>query len=443
MSGRFSLGLVAATAAALSLMTPSFAAAIQLQGPESALLEWVDAHRPDAEALLEELVNINSYTLNSEGVRAVAHMLAPHFEALGFDLRWIDGTPFDRAGHLFAEMRGTGPKTLAIGHLDTVFPPAGPFQRFERIDERTVTGPGVSDMKGGLVILLHALKALDAEGQLADMNLTVALIGDEERGGSPRELARGDLIAAAEWADYALGFEDGDGDPKTAAVARRGGTGWTLTTTGTRGHSSLIFGDELGYGAIYESARILDAFRRELAGEQYLTFNPGLILGGSEVEHDGVESRGSASGVSNVVAETVTTTGDLRVISSEQGESAMARMKAIVAQSLPGTSATIEFRGTPVGMPPEEGNFRLHAIYDQVSRDVGTGPVTIIDPSKLGGADITSAAPFVDGALAGIGMSGTNAHSFEEIADLEGMIGQTKRAAVLLYRLSRGAFDQP
>jgi glutamate carboxypeptidase len=413
----------------------------QLQDTEARMAQWVEDHRGEAAALLETIVNINSHTLNPEGVREVAHVLAPEFEALGFDVRWIDGAPFDRAGHLFAERRGDGAtKVLVISHLDTVYPADSPFQSFERIDETTVKGPGVSDDKGGVVTMLFALKALQAEGLLDGMNLTLAIIGDEERGGSPRELSRGDLIRAAEWADVALGFEDGDGNPATAAVARRGGTGWTLTTTGVRGHSSLIFGTDLGFGAVFEAARILNVFREQLVGEQYLTFNPGLVLGGSEIEHEPSTSSGSARGVSNIVSEKVVVTGDLRVISGEQGTGVMDRMRDIVAQSLPGTSATIEFRGVPQGMSPTPGNYRLHALYDQLSQDLGTGSVTVIDPSALGGADITGAAPYVSGALAGIGMAGTNAHSFEEIADLDGMAVLTKRAAVLFYRLAQEPF---
>jgi len=406
---------------------------------EIAMSAWVEDHRDEALELLEELTNLNSYTLNVQGVREVADVLTPRFKALGFDVRWIDGSGFGRAGHLFAERRGSGTKMLLIGHLDTVFRPEDPFQTYERIDEATVKGPGVSDMKGGLVAMLQALEALESEGLLGGMNLTVAMIGDEERIGSPRDLARGDLVTAAEWADVALGFE-GLEIAETAAVARRGGTGWTLTTTGTRGHSSRIFTEELGYGAIFEAARILDGFREELAGEEFLTFNPGIILGGSEVERDATGNAGQASGVTNVVAETATVTGDLRTISAEQGERVIARMREIASRNLLGTSATLEVRGVPSGMPPRESNYRLHAIYDQASRDMGIGPIEVIDPMRLGGADITSAAPYVDAALAAIGGMGAAAHSFDETLDLRAMEIRTKLAAVFLLRLSQGAY---
>jgi len=429
------------TVALLCVLVPATGRAqTETSAVEASLSAWVDAHRGEAVDLLERMTNINSYTLNPEGVKAVADVLAPRFEALGFDVRWIDGAAFDRAGHLFAERRGSGTNMLLIGHLDTVFERDSPFQEFTRVDETTVAGPGVGDMKGGLVIMLQALEALESEGMLDGMNLTVAMIGDEERGGSPRELARADLVEAARWADVALGFE-GLETARSAAVARRGGTGWTLTTHGIRGHSSRVFTDDLGYGAIFEAARIVDAFREELAGEEFLTFSPGLILGGSEVQRDAATSSGSASGVSNVVAETATVTGDLRVVSSDQARDVIDRMRAIVADNLPGTSATLEVGGIPNGMPPTEGNYRLFEIYDQTSRDIGIGEIDLIDPMRLGGADISGVASFVDGALAAIGGMGAGWHSFDETADLDKIAIRTKLAAAFLLRLSQGAFE--
>lgn len=425
-----------------SLIAPTLAAAQTLSPIEQRLTTWIDGHVTEAQQLLERVAAMNSGTMNFEGVREVGRVFEAELSALGFRTRWVPGTAFDRADHLFAERDGTGPRLLLIGHLDTVFGPDSPFQTVERVDASTMKGPGVADMKGGLVVLLHALKALADAGVLDGMSLTVALMGDEERAGAPREVSRGALIAAADGSDFAVGFEDGDGKPETAAVARRGGSGWTLRVTGTRGHSSQVFGEELGYGAIFEAARILDEFRETLAGEEYLTFNPGLALGGSTLEHEPTESRGLASGVSNVVAETAIVTGDVRVISSEQSEMVRRRMREIVDRHLPGTSAEITFGPTPTPMPPVEGNYRLLSIYDQASRDVGAGPVEAAHPAALGGADISYVALRVRGALDGLGMMGTGGHSLDERANLDLMPGQTKRAAVLLWRLSQGAFDQ-
>src|SRR5688572_365503 len=276
-----------------------------LSTEEQALVAFIDAHNADAAALLERVVNINSGTQNHAGVREVGKIFLEEFSALGFKAHWIDGAPFKSAGHLVAEHPGSGPKILLIGHLDTVFEADSPFQKVEKIDANTWRGPGIIDMKGGDVIIVQALKALASTGALKSMNITVVMTGDEEDAGEPLENAREALVTAARGALYAIGFEDGPMDPKLAVISRRGTTAWTLRVKGKPAHSSQIFREDIGYGAIFEAARILNAFRDKLAGEPYLTFNPGAIVGGTTVEYDGVKTRGTAFGKTNVIAEHV------------------------------------------------------------------------------------------------------------------------------------------
>ena len=259
---------------------------------ERAAAKAVDAHNAEALALLERIVNINSGTMNFAGVRTVADVLRPQLESLGFKTRWVDGAAFKRAGHLIAEHPGPGPKILLIGHLDTVFEPSSPFQKFIRLDDSTATGPGVIDMKGGDVVMLFALRALKDAGQLDKMNLTAVFDGDEEDAGRPLAAARRALIEAAAGASAAIGFEDGAGDPKSAVISRRSATEWTLTTTGYPGHASQIFHDDIGAGAIFEMSRILTEFYQKLSGEPYLAFSPGLALGGTLVNADSTGTAG-------------------------------------------------------------------------------------------------------------------------------------------------------
>jgi glutamate carboxypeptidase len=364
--------------ALLIALTALPASAAPLTPAERRLVKRVEDRVPKGLALLERVVNVNSGTMNFDGVRAVGKIFEPEFAALGFRTRWVDGTPFGRAGHLIAEWEGKharGPRLLLIGHLDTVFERDNPFQRFERLAGDRARGPGVTDMKGGDVVMLLVLGALRDEGVLDRLRITVVLSGDEEDSGTLRDLARADLVAAGEAADIALGFEDGDGRFETAVVARRGSSGWRLEVAGKPAHSSLIFRPEVGYGAIYEAARILDGFRREIAGATYLTFNPGVILGGDAVEYEGSETRGKASGKTNIVAGKVVVAGDLRAISPEQLETTRERMRAIVAQNLAGTSATITFQDGYPPMAPTYGNRRLLGLLDQASRDLGMGAV--------------------------------------------------------------------
>ncbi|HEV8498039.1 MAG TPA: M20/M25/M40 family metallo-hydrolase [Gemmatimonadaceae bacterium] len=423
----------------LALIVPRMASA---QAPsvtptERTIASAVDAHNREALTLLERLVNINSGTMNFAGVRQVGDILRAQFDTLGFKTRWVEGAVFHRAGHLIAEHAGPGPKILLIGHLDTVFEPSSPFQRFQRLDDSTARGPGVIDMKGGDVILLFALRALRDAGFLEKMNVTVVFDGDEEEAGTPVDAARRALVDAATGARAALGFEDGAGDPKTAVISRRSAGSWTLRTTGHPAHSSQIFKPEVGAGAVYEASRILHEFYTKLSTEQYLTFNPGLALGGTLVKVDSTGTDGSASGKRNVVAEHMEVTGDLRTLSPEQHARAKRTMQEIVTHHLPQTSATIEFDDGYPPMAPTEGNRRLLAMYDRASRDLSLGSVVAVDPSRAGAADVSFIASKVPMIIDGIGLSGHDDHTEKETADLRMLAPQTKRAALVMYRLTQ------
>ena len=406
---------------------------------EQSIVAAVDAGNPEALALLERVVNINSGSMNFAGVREVGRVFQSELDALGFTTRWIDGTAFKRAGHLVGERSGKGPRVLLIGHLDTVFEPDSPFQRFERIDEKTAQGPGIIDMKGGDVVMIQALKALKAGGVLDNLQVTVVMTGDEELTGEPLTAAREALVAAAKHAEVAIGFEDGPGDPKTAVIARRGTTGWRIGVEAKPAHSSQIFRKDIGAGAIYEAARILQSFREQLSGEEHLTFNPGVILGGTAIDFDPAQARGTAFGKENVVAERAIVMGDLRALSVEQFERAKKKMRDIVAASLPFAQATIEFDEGYPPLAPTEGNRQLLALYDQASRDVGAGPVTAVNPDRAGAADVSFVARHVKMIIDGVGLMGHSDHTPQETADLSTLSSQTKRAAILLYRISRGA----
>ncbi len=417
-------------AIALVLLMPSISSPT-----ERSIITYIDAHNAEALALLEKVVNINSGTQNLQGVRAVGDVFRAELDALGFKTEWVDGAPFRRAGHLVATHPGQGPRFLLIGHLDTVFEADSPFQKFERIDEKTARGPGIIDMKGGDVIIVQALKALQAAGALQTMNVTVVMTGDEEDTGEPQALARAALVDAAKGAEFALGFEDGPGDPRFAVTARRGTSSWTLDVTGTPAHSSQIFRTDIGYGAIYEAARILDGFRTKLAGEDHLTFSPGVILGGTSVDLNQPQSRGTAFGKENVVAGRAVVMGDLRTLSREQLEHARRTMEAVVAESLPHTQATLRFTDGYPSLSPTEGNARLLGVYDRVSQDLGLGPVTAVSPDRAGAADVSFVAGQVKNIIDGIGLMGHDDHTPGETADLTTVPSQTKRAALTLYRL--------
>jgi glutamate carboxypeptidase len=426
---------VTAIAATLLAIAPLAAQNLTMSPTERTVVQHVHAHVEQAVALLERAVNINSGTMNLAGVREVGRLFASELERLAFTTRWIDGTAFGRAGHLVAEHPGSGPRTLLIGHLDTVFEADSPFQRFQRLSPTKAKGPGVLDMKGGVVIMIEALRALYASGALDGMAITVVLTGDEESSGDPQSSARAALIAAAKGARVAIGFEDGDGDPRHAVIGRRGTASWTLSVTGTPAHSSQIFREDIGYGAVFEAARILDAFRQKLAGQEHLTFNPALVLGGTQTTYEAAQSRGSAFGKDNVVPEQALVAGDIRALSKAQFAAVQAAMTAIVKESLPHTNATIAFEEGYPPMAPSDGNRALLALYDRASRDLDSGEVTAVDPDRAGAADVSFVAGEVPMILDGIGMRGDGGHTVNETADLASFPTQIARAALLLSRL--------
>jgi glutamate carboxypeptidase len=392
----------------------------------------VRAHHEDDIALLEKAVNLPSGTQNVAGVRRVGDLFGSELAAMGFTVRWAAvPASMRRAGHLVAERTGTtGARLLLIGHLDTVF--EGEGQRFVR-EDTIARGAGTSDMKGGDVAMIAALRALHAISALDGAQIIVVMTGDEESAGSPLELARKDLIDAARRSDIALAFEGGRA--ARASIARRGSSGWTLTVSGRQAHSAGVFSN--GYGAVYEMARILDTFRRDLAGDPTLTFNPGIVAGGTTVQRDSSGTAYVAAGKTNIISPTAVVQGDLRFLRESQKDSTRARMRAIVAQHLPGTGAEITFRDSYPAMPPTAPGAQLLAQFDAVSRSLGYGPVEGDPPESRGAGDVSFVAPHLTG-MDGLGVAGRGAHSPEESVNLNSLTMAAERAAVLMHRLITG-----
>lgn len=401
-----------------------------LSPDEKKIIDYIDKHQSDEIALIESIVNIESPTEDHPGVRAVGTVLRKELESIGLTAKWIDmPTQVNRGGHLVAETSGSkGKRLLLLGHMDTVLR----GEKFRR-DGNTVYGTGVGDMKGGNVVIVYALKALEAAGVLKNTQVIVMLTGDEENSGDPAEISRGDMVAAAKRSDVALSFEGAVRN--TATVGRRGSSSWILEIDAKTGHSSQIFRESMGNGAIFEASRILNEFREKLGREKYLTFNPSLFVGGTTATNTGPD--GTASGKTNVVPAKVIVKGDLRFISEEQKESTRARMREIITKNLPGTTAKITFDDGIPAMTPVEGNYTLLKQLDQVSRDLGFGTVEALDPGDRGAGDIAFISGIIPG-IDGLGIGGgNNSHAKGETASAETLPMLTKRAAILIYRLTR------
>jgi len=424
--------------AAVAFALTAGAAAAQLSETEQRIVAAVKERSPAALELLEKSVRINSGTLNVEGVREVGRLFRAEFEALGFTTRWAEMPPeMKRAGHLVATRAGKqGKRLLLLGHIDTVFEKNSPVAAWDPRGAR-VRGQGVVDMKGGDVIMVEALRALHKVGVLDGAAISAILTGDEEAAGRPIERSRADMVDLARASDVALSFEGiaRHQGKEAAVIARRSSGGFILDVKAKAGHSSRIFTDELGYGAIFEAARILDAFRQQVI-EPDLTFSAGVVLGGSEVKYDASSAGGTAFGKTNVIPRELTVRGNIRYLTPEQGASARKLMQEIVATSLPGTTARITFNETYPPMAPTEANRGLLEAYSRASMDAGLGPIVAVDPGSRGAGDVQFTAPYVPG-LDGLGANGNHAHSDDEDLEIASIERGTIRAAILIYRMTR------
>jgi glutamate carboxypeptidase len=424
---------------ALAALAAAAAAQPGLSAAEKKIAASVDSELPRNEALLEKLVNQNSGSRNITGVEAVGRMMRAELEPLGFDVKWIPMAEVGRAGHLVATHKGNGrgKRMLLIGHLDTVFEPDSPFQRYVRKDPAHAEGPGASDDKGGLVVMVAALRAMQAAGTLKDADMIVVLTGDEEEAGRPLAISRRDLVAAGRATDVALDFEGlaQEAGRDMGSIARRSAGGWEVHATGRTGHSSGVFGANAGYGAIYELARILDDFRRELP-EPNLTYNVGLVVGGATAQLDEAHIRGEATGKTNIIPPVAIARGDIRTLSRDQEERVRSKMRDIVGRHLPGTGAQIEFDEPYPPMAPTAANKALLDRLNLVNRDLGLAEMGLLDPLKRGAGDISFVAEIEPG-LVGLGTASHGDHAPGETVDLSTIPRQAKRAAILMSRLAR------
>jgi glutamate carboxypeptidase len=295
----------------------------------------------------------------------------------------------------------------------------------------------VGDDKGGVIVMLTALRAMQSAGTLQAANIEVVLSGDEEDAGSPIEIARGDLIAAGKRADVALDFEGlaTEHGNDMGSIARRSADTYVVTATGKSAHSSGIFNQEIGDGAVFELARILVAFRKELP-EPNLTFNIGLLAGGASASLDDNHSGARATGKTNIVPGQAVALGDFRTLTPEQTARVRLKMQAIVARHAPGTSAELKFIDNYPPMAPTAGNRALLDRLNAINADLGLPAMAALDPLKRGAGDISFVAADVDG-LAGMGLASEGDHTSNESVDLRSLERQAKRAALLMTRLGR------
>lgn len=429
-------------------------AAPALSLTEVKVVDGIDAHLSSwGLPFLQQTVEINSGTLNREGVLAAAAVYEKRLKELGFETTTVDLKSVNRGCHLFAEHKGKpgAPRILLIGHLDTVFEKGAGFLEFKKLADEKLSGPGISDMKGGNLVILESLEALRAAGQLDSLNILVAMTGDEEAIGRDADgsfaTSRGPFIELAKRSDYALGFEPMNKSTLAPVVARRSSSSWKMQLTAKPGHSSLVFSKLMGPGAAFPVAQILNRFYKELRSEKFVTFNIGTMVAGSTIEHpSGKESSdANVTGKANIIPAVAQVTGDIRTLSLEALTRTRAKMQRIVETEIAkinrdydsgaAVSAEITFKDSYPPMSPTPGNHKLLQQLSRVSEDLGLGKMVGADPMLQGASDISFAAQHVIGALDGLGPSGFDYHTHLEQSDIPSLKMAVKRAALMIYRL--------
>lgn len=406
---------------------------------EKNTIDFISKNKQDQLKLLENLVNINSETSNVEGVKRNGEIIKSELEALGFNVKWHDlPSEMHHAGSLVATIKGNSrKKILIIGHMDTVFPIDSPFQRFTLSpDHQYATGPGVIDAKGGIVTILYAMKALHHIGELKNANITIVFTGDEELAAKPTSISRKTLIDIAKNSDIALGFEFALSSDELI-VGRRGLDEWFLTSTGKSQHSATIFQANTGFGAVYETSRVLNEIQQHLSHTPGLTINAGLLLGGQKVHEDIETGTGSAAGRKTIVPAIAYAHGDMRFLSDQQRNEAQKNMLQISTHSLQGTKSSISFKPIIPPMQATKSNDELLALYSAINQKLGGSAIKAASPELRGGADISYTSPYIKAGLDGLGPWGKGAHTEAETLEIDALTIATQRTALFILNYGK------
>lgn len=374
----------------------------------------VAARQPRYLAELEQLVNLDCGSYTPLGVNRVADFVAAALGELGARLDRVahqPGTGAPGLGDLVVgRLPGDGPRLLLIGHMDTVFPEGTAAARPFRTDAGHALGPGVSDMKGGLLAGLHAIAALQAAGLRP--NVTFVANSDEEIG-SPFSTPHIRELAASHDAALVLECARANGD---IVSARKGIADYEIRLAGRAAHAGVE--PEKGRSAILEAARQVIALHGLNGRWPSVTLNAGVIAGGSRP---------------NVVAEACRIELDLRAASVEEFELAAAEVRRIVEHPAP-DGVAVELRQVAHHPPMERtpAAARLAALASTIAGELG---FTVRDAATGGASDANTTSAAGLPTLDGLGPIGGDDHSVDEWLDLASVVPRTTLLACLMARI--------
>ena len=364
-------------------------------------------------AAIERLVAVNSFTANRDGGVRVGELLAAELAAIpGVSVRVVPSTRF--APHLIATTRAAEASAegavAIVGHLDTVFPP-GTFEGFRR-DGALVRGPGVLDMKGGLVVAIEALRALAAAGLLERCKVRFVIVSDEEVG-SPE--GQGILRRELEGAACALVLEAGRAADKVI-TARKGTGSAAVVAAGKAAHAGNAH--DKGANAIWALARFVDKAQALTDYPRGVTVNVGKIGGGQS---------------KNTVPDQAECAVDFRFERIADGEATFTALRAAAAEaeaSVPGTRLTVD--GGPARSPLErtDANVALYRAYAAHARAAGLGDG---EAALLGGgSDASTTASMGIPSIDGLGPRGSGFHTRDELIEVATLVPKAEAMAAFL-----------
>ena len=366
-----------------------------------------------ATSLLEQLVNFDTGTHSLDGLGSASRWLESNLRDLGLTVERHE--PSGAGPTLVGRLNGRGRvRVLCLAHYDTVFEPGEPQRRPFHLDGGRAYGPGVADMKGGVVTLWEALRAMRALGWEDFKTVTVVHNADEEVGSLS---SRGIIETEAKRADLCLVHEPGRPDG-SVVTSRKGVARFVLRVRGKAAHAGTHPRD--GASAMVALAHKVVAIHGLNDFDRGLTFN-------SIVTHGGTRS--------NVVPEEATAEIDMRLPTAALGDAAIARLRAIAAhEHLPGTSAVLE---GGVNRPPMEATPGTQALLAIASDAAATLGLSLKATSSGGGSDGNFVSPIGVPVLDGLGAVGVAYHSSDEWLDLESIPKRAALTVLLVWEACR------
>ena len=402
----------------------------KLDADEVQLARALEARSGEMLETLRLWVATNSGSFNRDGLERFAEELVPALSHLGFTVELEPGQRLRlpgrqaKTGPLVLARRPApagvegAPRFLLVGHYDTVFERASPFQelRNDPNDPARAIGPGVADMKGGLVVMLFALRALAESGDLDRASWTVIFNADEEVGSL---VSRERIEAEARRSDYGFVFEAAR--PDGAMVSSRRGVGqFRLEVSGVAAHAGQAHAK--GRSAIRELAEKVIRVEALTDYSRGITFNVGTIEGGTK---------------RNVVPERALAWIDVRYEDRAQAKEILEGLQRVAKDAtVKGTRTQLWGRLHRPPKPPTESTLQLLALHEEIARELGPAPPR---PLHAGGGSDGSLMNAVGlPTLDSMGVRGGNAHTSREFVVLESLPERAAIAAILLRRLARG-----